>query len=513
MEPVVENNQHKNQRIARNTVMLYIRTIFTMLVSLYTSRVILKVLGIDDFGIYNVVGGAISMFSIFSGSLSGAISRFITFGLGQGNLQRLKIIFSTSVSIQIGLSLLLFVLAEIGGLWMLNTNLNIPEERMYAAHWVLQFSILTFVMGLINVPYNACIIAHEHMKIFAYMSILEVSLKLLFVVLLSFAPFDKLIVYALLLFLITLLLRVIYGIYCTRHFEECRYHWVLDKPLLKEMANYAFWGFFGNAAYTFNTQGVNILINVFFGVTLNAARGIVTQVEGAVMQFVNNFMTAVSPQITKSYAAGDKEYMFALICRGAKFSYILLLFFLIPLGVEAHTVLRLWLGTVPDYAPLFLQMTLCSSAIVLLGNTSFTAVMATGKIRNYQLVVTIVGCLVFPFTWIAYRCGFPAVTTYVIYMVIYAILDVIRLFFLRRLLGFEVSMFFNKVVRPVVFVTVTALIFPLSIHVAMAPSVLRLILVILTSTIMVTLCALRWGLDGGERKTVLAKVKNKISRK
>lgn len=507
----METDSQKNRKIAKNTILLYMRTLFTMLVSLYTSRIILNVLGIDNYGIYNVIGGTISMFSIFSGSLSGAISRFITYGLGEGDIEKLKKIFSTSVSIQIGLAVFIFILTEIGGLWMLNSKLNIPADRMYAAHWVLQFSIFTFVTGLISTPYNACIIAHEHMKIFAYMGIFEVVMKLLFVVGLYFSPFDKLIVYSFLLFLIALILRMIYGIYCKRKFEECTYQFIIDKKLLKEMTGYACWGFFGNASYMFNTQGVNIIINLFFGVTLNAARGIVAQVEAAVMQFVNNFTTAISPQITKSYASGNREYMFTLICRGTKFSFFLLLIFLIPIEFEAETLLKLWLGNVPEHAPLFLQLSLIGAAMVLLGNSSYTAIMATGTIRNYQLVVTLVGCMFFPLTWVAYKLGLPAMTTYIIYIVIYGILNGIRLLFMRKLLGFRIRTFIRDVLCPILIVTISAVIVPGIISISTSPSVFRFILLTGISIISTAACIYTGGLTHNERKTISMKLKNRIS--
>lgn len=508
----METAAQKNQRIAKNTVLLYIRTAFTMLVSLYTSRIILKVLGVDNYGIYNVVGGTIAMFSLFSGSLSGAISRFITFGLGEGNAVKLRNIFTTSIFIQIGLSLLILILAEIVGVWFVNAKLNIPSDRLYAAHWVLQFSILTFIVGLISVPYNACIIAHEHMKIFAYIGILEVVLKLLFVVTLYFSSYDKLIVYSGSLALISLILRIIYGAYCKRHFEECKGRLYIDKFLLKEMIGYAGWSFFGNTASLFNTQGVNILINLFFGVTLNAARGIVSQVEGAVMQFVNNFMTAITPQITKSYAMDDKEYMFTLICRGAKFSFFLLLFFSIPIELEAQTILQLWLGTVPEHTVVFLRLSLVGTVMVLLGNTCYTGIMATGRIRNYQLWITIVGCLVFPITWIAYRLGAPAWSTYLIYAIIYGLLNWIRLFFLKKLLGFPISMFARKVIYPVLYVTSLTVILPLFLYVKIEPSLIRLVLLTGVSCISATINIYLFGLDEGEKKTILLKVGNIANR-
>lgn len=503
----METHSQKNRRIAKNTILLYIRTLITMAVSLYTSRVILNVLGCENYGIYNVVGGAISMFSIFSGSIAGAISRFITFGLGKRDVENLKNIFSTSVNIQFVLSFFVFIATETIGVWLLNTTLNIPPDRMYAANWVLQFSILSFIIGLISIPYNACIIAHEHMKVFAYMGILEVVLKLIFVVALYFSPVEKLILYSFLLFLIGLILRIIYGVYCKRNFEECVYRFSIDKTLFKDMVGFASWGFFGNTAYVFNIQGVNILMNVFFGVAFNAARGIVSQVEGAVMQFVQNFTTAISPQITKSYAAGDREYMFSLVCRGAKFSFLLLLYFLIPIELEVDVLLKLWLGFVPENASLFLQLSLIGAAITVLGNTGFTAIMATGNIRNYQLIITLVGCLVFPLTWMVYKLGYPAYATYIIYIMVYALLNWIRLLFMRKLLGFKISIFVFKVVFPISFVSVIGIFLPFLIHINMEPTLLRLVVVSMFSFLSVSVSIYLFALDDVERKIILDKFK------
>lgn len=509
----MESNSDKNRRIVQNTLLLYIRTAAIMIVSLYTSRIILNVLGVENYGIYNIVGGTISFLSILTGSLSGAISRFITYGLGEGNLERLKSVFSTSVSIQLGISAIIFIIAEIGGLWMLNSNLNIPDERMNAAFWVLQFSILTFITGLISVPYDACIIAHEEMKVFAYIGILEVALKLLFVLTLylTSAYLDNLITYAFLLFLIAVILRIVYSVYCKRKFSECNYQFKIDKSLLKEMMSYSGWNFFGNAAYIFNTQGVNVLINVFFGVTLNAARGIVTQVEGAVMKFVENFTTAITPQITKSYAAGNQEYMFTLICKGTKFSYFLLLLFLIPIEFEADTILKLWLGVVPEYTALFLRLSLIGTVMVLLGTMGLKAIFATGRIRNYQLSVTIVGCLVFPITWILYKSGYPAFISYLVYIFIYGSLNAIRLFYMHKLLGFPLAMYLKQVLYPIVIVTVVSIIIPGVLYINMNQSFIRLITTTLVSFMMTATSIYFFGLNSGEKNMILSKLHNIIS--
>ena len=313
-----------NKRIAKNTLLLYLRMFLTMAVSLYTSRIILNTLGVEDYGINNVVGGIVTMFTVISGSLSASISRFITFELGKDNIQRLKKVFSTGVNIQIGMSVLIVLLAECVGVWFLNTKMNIPPERLGAANWVFQCSILTFVLNLLSVPYNAAIIAHEKMSAFAYISILEVSLKLIIVYMLIISPFDRLKTYAVLFLCVGAIIRFIYGYYCKRHFEECSYYFVYDKPLLKEMTSFAGWNFFGTSAWMLNTQGLNILINMYFGVAFNAARGVATQVDSALKQFINNFTTAVNPQITKSYAQGDLEYVYTLVCSSAKYSAFLM---------------------------------------------------------------------------------------------------------------------------------------------------------------------------------------------
>ena len=312
-----------NKRIAKNTLLLYFRMLFLMVISLFTSRITLQTLGVDNFGIYNVVGGIVAMFSIMSGSLSNAISRYITFELGKGDKKILKKVFSTAVNVQIIMAVIIAVLIEIGGVWFLNYKMNIPAGRMVAANWVLQFSIISFAVNLISIPYNAAIIAHEKMSAFAYISIYEAVMKLVVVYLIVISPFDKLIVYSFLILLISLSLRLIYGIYCKRKFEECSYMFILDKPLLKKMSGFAGWNFLGAGSFLLMTQGVNMLLNMFFGVALNAARGIATQVENVVNQFTINFGTAINPQITKSYAKGDYDYMHKLVFAGSKYSFFL----------------------------------------------------------------------------------------------------------------------------------------------------------------------------------------------
>lgn len=497
-----------NKRIAKNTLLLYVRMLFTMAVSLFTSRVILNTLGVEDYGINNVVGGIVTMFSVLSGSLSSSISRFITFELGKRNIERLKTIFSTGVNIQLGMSVLIIIIAEAVGIWFLNAKMNIPADRMVAANWVFQCAILTFVLNLLSVPYNAAIIAHEKMSAFAYISVVEVTLKLIIVYMLTISPFDRLKTYAVLLLLVGAIVRFVYGYYCKRHFEECTYHFILDKPVLKEMTGFAGWNFLGNGAYMLNTQGVNILMNLYFGVAVNAARGVATQVDAALKQFVNNFTTAVNPQITKSYAQGDLDYMHKLVCRSAKFSAFLMMFFAVPIILETNTILTIWLKTVPDYAVIFLQWIIISSFMdTVLANSLVTSMFATGKIKRYQIIVTTVGCLVFPLSWIAFKLGFEPQVGYILYFIIYTILLFVRLYLLKDMVKLPVMMYIREVLYKLAPVIVVGFAIPGILILTMDAGWLRLILVCLLSVLVTAASEYFIGLSNKEKDFVAEKIK------
>lgn len=499
------------KRIARNTILLYFRTLFTMVVTLYTSRVILNTLGVDDYGIYNVVGGFVAMFAVLSSSLSNAISRFLTYELGHGDKNKLNLIFCTGVNIQIGMSLLIVVVCEAIGIWFLNYEMSIPTERIYAANWVLQLCMLTFCINLISVPYNAAIIAHEKMDAYAYISILEVLLTLGVVYLLVISPIDKLIAYSILLFFVKLLIRFIYGIYCGRNFEECKYHLVFEKSILKEMSGFAGWNFFGNAAYLFNTQGVNMLMNIFFGVAVNAARGVAAQVDAAVKMFVGNFMTAVNPQITKSYASGDLSYMHMLIYRSSKLSGYLLLYFAIPVLLEADEILYLWLKNVPDCTAVFLKILIVTSFFdTVFSSPMVTAVNATGKIKKYQIIMTLVGCLVFPVSWIVFKMGGSAWTTYVVYGIIYFVLVFIRLFLLRGLINLDPFDFIKKVMLPYIPVVCLSVVAPLLSTILLEQNVLRLLVTCIVSVVSTTTIVYTLGLTKSERALIYDKFIKRI---
>ena len=505
--------QVDNRRIAKNTMMLYGRTAFSMLISLITSRVTLQVLGVENYGINDAVGATIGMFSVVSGSLSTSIGRFITFELGHGDIYKLKKIFSTSLNIQLFIGLVIILLGETLGVWFLNTKMNIPADRMIAANWVLQFAIWSFFIGLSQVPYSACIVAHEKMNVFAWFSIIESSFRLVIVYLLYISPYDKLITLALLGFTISLVIRIAQRFYCARTFEECHYHFVLDKNLLKEMTGFAGWSFLTNTAWIFNTQGVNLLINIFFGVTFNAARGVANSIQGVVTRFYGDFMAAMNPQITKSYAAGELDEMNRLVCRGARFSYFLMFTLSLPFMFEAYQVLYLWLGLVPNYTVTFFRLSMIASLITLLGQTGVTACMATGRIKWYTIIITSVGFLVFPLTWIAFKLGMPVESAYVIYIAVYATLDVIRLFIMRYLWGFPIIMYVRETFIPVVGVTFIAIIVPWIMYLEMPNSILKSFMVMFASVICAGATVIYVGLKRRERQFLINKVKVALTRK
>ena len=448
-----------------------------MLVALYTSRVILNVLGEDDYGIYGVVGGIVVFFNIIQGSLNAAISRFITFELGKGNIERLSKVFSTSVNIQLVMSLIFLLLAEIIGVWFLEYKMNIPEDRLYAAHWVLQCSIFSFIVGLISVPYNSTIIAHEHMGAFAYLSILSTFLNLGVALIISFVSIDKLIFYALAILGINVLMQIIYGIYCRIHFKEARWHFVKDKTMMKEMTKFAGWNFLGASSGVLLGQGVNVLMNLFFGVTVNAARAIASQVDNAVNMLVNNFTMALNPQITKSYAAGDLSYMHNLVCKGSKYSYYIMLIPALPILLETPQILDVWLKQVPGYTVVFTRLTILLSLLYVLSQTLVTSMLATGNIKKYQIYISCLSYSVFIIAYLFYCLGFPPYVSYIVQLFIFAIQLWVRIVLLRDMISLPVRLFVVEVLMKVVIVSMSAIAIPLVIMLLMNESIWRLLLV------------------------------------
>lgn len=463
---MIENNHRENtKRIAKNTLMLYVRMLFSMLVSLYTSRVVLQALGVEDYGINNVVGGLVAMFSLISNSLSASVSRFLTFELGRGDMERLKETFSTSLLIHLVLAGIVFILAESVGVWFLNTQMTIPAGRLYAANWVFQASILSFMFGLSSVPYNASITSHERMSAFAYIGMLDVVLRLLIVLFIAYAPFrfDRLIVYSLLTVGVGMALQCIYLWYCRKNFEECRFRLRFNKKCWKEMGAFAGWNFIGCTAGLLKDQGVNILLNLFWGPVVNAARGIALSVNAAVTGFAGNFMAAVNPQIIKSYAADDRGYTFSLVERGSRFSFYIMLILALPILFETEFVLTIWLKHFPEHTVNFVRLVLVLSLCDIVSNTLIALQNSTGRIRNYQLAVGGMLMMNFPLSYLCLKVGLSPETVFIIAVVVSICCLLLRLLFLRRMAGLSMSGFLKNVCLNLIKVTALAIAIPLAV--------------------------------------------------
>lgn len=508
----IEQNSN-NKRIAKNTIVLYLRMIFILCVGLFTSRVVLNTLGVEDYGLYNVVGGFVTIFAFLNGAMSTATQRFITFELAKGNLERQKITFSTAVIIHFALATIILVLAETIGLWMLYEKLVIPEGRFTAAMWVYQLSIASCFLSIVSLPYNAMIIAHERMSAFAFISIMDVILKLIIVYFLTITPLDRLILYAVLLFGVQLLDRIIYGYYCSKNFEEARFVLAFDKNIFKEMGNVAGWSLFGNLAGVGYTQGLNLLLNMFFGPAVNAARGVAVTVQGIISGFVSNFQMALNPQITKSYAINDLKRMHTLIYASSKFSYFLLFIIVLPVFIEAAPILTIWLKLVPDHTVWFLRLTLCIMLVEALANPLMVSSQATGKVKKYQSVVGGTLLLIVPAAYCALRLGCNPETIFVIHLIFALFAQLFRLCIIAPLIQMSLYEYFRKVVFRVVLVSFTASILIYIIHIIFPNTLLYNMLIIWLAILINIGVVIGLGLSDSERTTVYTKLRTIIQSK
>lgn len=507
------DNPANNKRIAKNTLLLYFRMLFMMAVSLYTSRVVLNALGVEDFGIYNVVGGIVTMFTFMNGAMASATQRYLTFELGRGDFERLHKVFCTSIHIHALISLAIFILAETVGLWFLYTHMTIPTDRMDAALWVYQFAVVSCIVVLMSVPYNASIIAHEKMSAFAYISILEVVLKLLIVYMLVWFDFDKLKLYAVLMFCVQMISRIAYGRYCGKHFEETRYQRILDRKLFREMTGFAGWSLFGNLAAVAFTQGLNILLNMFFGPAVNAARGISVQVQNAIQGFCANFQMALNPQITKNYASGDLKQMHSLVFASSKYSFFLLLFLSLPVIIEAEQILTVWLKIVPAHTVNFVRLILCIIMVDAVANPLIVSAQATGKIKIYQAVVGGILLLIVPVAYLVLKLGGIPESAFAVHLVFTILAQIARVWMIRPLIRLSIREYIKKVVCRIAGVVVLSVIFPATVYEMFAPSLLRFLLVGVTCVVSVGMAVYFVGIQQNERIFISAKAKQVIRHK
>lgn len=439
-----------NNRIAKNTILLYVRMLVIMVVTLYTSREVLNVLGVEDFGIYNVVGGVVTMLSFLNSSLTTSTQRFLNYEMANNDAKSLRTVFSNAEIAHVIIAVISAIMIEVIGLWLLYNKLEIPSEQFNATLWVFHFSVLSFFITVISSPYNAAIIAHERMNIYAYFSIIEVLLKLFSVYLLYVISYNKLIVYGALNLIICIIIRMVYNLYCYKNFEECRGKRILNIKILKQLFGFSGWMIFGCISDTLSKQGVNILINIFFGPALNASRAIAVQVQSAVNMFVTNFMTAVKPQIIKKYAAGQYESMYKLVFSSSKMSYYLLLILSVPVLIYTKDILTLWLVNVPEQCVIFTRLVL----IELLITAAYTPIaqvnQASGKIKRYQIAIAVIYILNFAFTYGAYKIGLPAYYTFVVSIIMSIIGLFVRVFILKIENHFPAKEYLIKIMLPLI---------------------------------------------------------------
>lgn len=499
----IVGNEQNNKRIAKNTLMLYFRMILTMLVSLYTSRLVLNTLGVEDYGTYNVVGGVVTMFGFFNGAMSVATQRFLSFDLGRNDYIQLSKTFNATQLIHIGIALLVFILAETIGLWFVNNQLNLPEGRMEAARWVYHFSVMSFLVSIIQVPYNAVIISRERMSVYAYVSILEVLLKLLIVFMLTLIAFDKLKLFAILLFAVSFIVACIYRIYTLRNFEETRFELVKDKILYKTLISYSAWSLFGNIAGVAKGQGVSIILNIFFGTVMNAAQGVAIQISAAVTSFVSNFQMASNPQIIKSYASEDKVYMTNLVIRTSKFSFYLLFILTLPVMLEIEYILKLWLKHVPDYTAIFTRLILINALIDTVSGPLIISLVSTGKIKVYQSVVGILLILILPISYCFFKFGFPPESTFFISISIAIIAFIFRLLLTKKQIPeFSIRQFLHEVIIRNIPVILLSVLITWLIRNNMQVGFTRLVIVTFTSFCISTITIYLIGLKSNEKTFV-----------
>lgn len=500
-----------NKRLAKNTVLLYCRTLLVMCVTLFTSRVILASLGIQDYGTYNVIGGFVSMFSLIGGTLITATQRFINVELGKGDNGNVNRVFNTALGIHTILVAILILLFETFGLWFLNSKMNIPEGRLFAANVVFQCSVLAFVLNIIAMPYNAMIIAFERMKAFAYITLLDAILKLGISYLLYLTDKDRLIVYAILLMGISIMNNVIYYLYCKRNFpDESKLHIVKEKDSYIHQTSFAGYTFLGSIASVFANQGVNMVLNIFCGVTVNAARGVAVQVQHAVTKFVNDFMTALKPQITKSYAAGDIEKSMILVYRGAKFSYFLMFMLAIPILFKTPDILTLWLKKYPDYATCFVQLTLAYSLITVLSTPLTTVILATGKIKSNAFIIGGLRIMILPLAYLVLKLGYPPYSVYFVMILVDFASIFTRLYILKSISGVKIRYYIKSVLVYVSTVSVLSIIINYFLCDLLPASKIGLLFFVILSLIVTLMIIVFAGLTFKERSAIFYVIKNKI---
>jgi O-antigen/teichoic acid export membrane protein len=494
------------KRIAKNTLMLYFRQTLIMLVSLYTVRVVLNIMGTEDYGIYNVVGGVVSMFGFFNSTLTSGTQRFLTFQLGRNNFNELKKIFSIALNVHILLAVGVLILAETVGLWFLKYKINVPSNREHAAFWAYQFSVFASLLSIIQAPYNAAIIAHERMNIFAYIGIIEVILKLFIVFVLRITTFDKLIIYAILLFGIHVIIVGIYCIYCKKQYEECKFKIIFDKSISKPILSFSGWNIVGNGAVLGSTQGINILLNIFFNPAVNASRGIAVQINSAVRLFVTNFQMAMNPQIVKNYASGKISELHTLLFQDAKFSFCLMWLLSLPFLLELEIVLKIWLTNAPEHTALFSRLVLLQSLLYCLNRPFVIAIHATGNMKQLNMTDGIILLMVLPVSYFLLMKGYPAYVPFIVYIFATLAEFIIIIYFLAKWINISIIDLFKSVLIPIILIVLCSTPLPIIIKYYMKNNIYSLLIVSLVSVLMTLVLTYYIALNRNMRNLLIRKI-------
>lgn len=502
-----------NKRLTLNSIYLYIRMFILMAVSLYTSRVVLHALGAVDYGLYNVVGGIVAMFSFINNAMINSTQRFITFELGKKKLENLNKVFVTSINIHGLISLIIVVFTECLGSWFIYNKLNIPPQRLNACLLLLQFSILSTVFTIMSVPYDALIIAHERMSAFAYISILDAIFKLIIAYLITISSKDRLVQYGFLLLIVTIIDRLIYNIYCNRHFKESKYRFIFDKKLTVEMLRFAGWSLFGNLAYVMSTEGINLLLNIFFTPVINAARGLAVQVQGALINFSQSIENAIKPQITKSYAESNVIRFNTLVYADGRFSFYALLLVALPVIIETPEILGLWLKEIPKHTICFLRLILVITLIDSLSNPLLTSVQASGKVKKYQTTVGLVYLSILPLSYLVLKkYTFPEVVL-LVNLVIIIILQFCKLKIVCPIIHISQSTYIKKVYIRALLVFFISFFVVFVLKYLLERGIVRLLLVVLVSSITILTLVFFIGMDTSEQAFVKQKIINYLKNK
>lgn len=501
-----------NKRIAKNTLILYGRMLFGMAVGFYTSRVVLNTLGAEDFGLQNVVGGVIGMLHILIGALTTSTQRYLTFGLGKGDTQRLNEVFMTSWFIHLFLAIIALIVAETVGLWFVREKLVIPSERMYAAEIVYHLAVASMVISIIYTPYNASIIAHERMSAFAFFYIIGLVFKLIVVFLLVRSPWDKLITFSWLSFASSIIVIIAQVIYCNYHFVETRWRKIYDKALAKNMGSFAGWNLIGSLVALLQTQGLSILLNIFFGPLLNAARAIAVQVQGLVVQFSDNFQTALNPQITKTYAQGDFNSMHTLIERCSRYSFLLIYVLALPVFFEAPTLLEIWLKNVPDYTVPFVRIMIATVTIDAMAKPLMQAAAATGNVKRYMLSLSLLTLQTFPLAYIALKLGAEPISVFIIHLLITFLAFFLRLYIIKPMIKLPVKQYLNSIFSRIIWVVLASLPIPTLAYLYLQESILNTFIICAIAFVSACVCSYYFGMSQNERTTVRNTIYAKLKR-